>query len=372
MYQERTAVANIAGSIDLDPGCRLEGQEIGFFDDFKEKRRREGRPQVLWGWKRDLVIDGKRHPESRTVYFSADLGRVGNNIIIDRAYFFLDTRADGREIENLRGQVGDARNLDGHPMSIRNWEERRYPGYGRLRMEVGTATEYDKRTIKRRLKGKPRLSIAEPKLVEPFSTHDISEFAPLVLCVGSGLSAESGLPLLGAIHGLFEVDNIQTGELVFGEKDGLPSRLVRDVNGEFDRFCKFTVEAVKAKPSESHWLLADLYKKEIIRQVFTDNMDDLMAKVGLPYTETRLSIFPDRFPAEFDPEAKALLVIGVAVDRRDVIKQARYEGLKIISVNPVFGVAPHSRNMDYLREGDIFFKEEANVALPKIISSSGF
>jgi hypothetical protein len=77
-------------------------------------------------------------------------------------------------------------------------------------------------------------------------------------------------------------------------------------------------------------------------------------------------------PVEFDPEAKALLVVGVAVDRRDVIKQARRKGLKIIAINPVFGVAPHSRNMDYLCKGDIFFRREAGKALPKIISASGF
>ena len=92
----------------------------------------------------------------------------------------------------------------------------------------------------------------------------------------------------------------------------------------------------------------------------------------MPYVRTRLSIFPDRFPAHFNQDVNSLLVVGVAVDRRDVIKQARAAGLKIIAINPVFEVAPHSRNMDYLKGGDIFYQRTAQEALPKIVSASGF
>ena len=134
--------------------------------------------------------------------------------------------------------------------------------------------------------------------------------------------------------------------------------------GEFD--------AIKAQPSDSHKIIAGLYQKGIVRQVFTDNMDDILEKVNVPYTRTRQGIFPYRYPVEFDSDARSLLVIGVAVDRRDVIKQARARGLKIIAINPVYGVAPHSRNMDYLSHGDIFFREKACEALPKIIEASGF
>ncbi len=101
-------------------------------------------------------------------------------------------------------------------------------------------------------------------------------------------------------------------------------------------------------------------------------MDNILDKVNVAYTKTRQGIFPDRYTVKFDENVKALLIVGVAVDRRDVIKQARAAGLKIISINPVFGVAPHSRNMDYLTRGDLFFRERACEALPKIISASRF
>lgn len=351
----------------------LEPNEREFFLEVAQKRKIEGKPQVLWGWKRDRVVDRVRYPESRTVYFSADLDlNDKGELFIKRPYFFLDTRAKTDEIEFLKNKTGRGKKAGPYDIQVTSWRENRHPGYSRLHIEVGRATEYDKKTISRRLKGKPRLSIDPPRLVSETQDYDTSKYAPFALCVGSGLSAESGLPLLGEIHNIFEVDNGETEKLVFGGEDGLPERIVENAKGEFRGFCQFTVDAIKAKPSKTHHALAELYKKGVIRQIFTDNMDDLLRKINIPYTQTRLSIFPDRYPVEFNPEVKTLLVIGVAVDRRDVIKQARRKGLKIIAINPVFGVAPHSRNMDYLCKGDIFFRREASEALPKIISASGF
>lgn len=350
----------------------LNSFEAKFFRKFEKERALEGKPQVLWGWKRDMIIDRVRYPESRTVYFSADLElNDSNQLYIKRPFFFLDTRAKREEIDRLR-DVADVKKLNGYSVAISSWLEEKYTDYWRFRLEIGKPTDYDKKTLKRRLKGKPRSSIPKPKLVEEATEYNLSKYAPFALCAGSGLSAESNLPLLGEIHNLFEVDNKNTGKLIFGAEDGLPERLIDDVDNEFKKFCQFSVKVIKAVPSQSHYLLADLYRKGTIRQIFTDNMDDLFTKVDIPYTTTRLSIFPDRYPVKFDEKVKALLVVGVAVDRRDVIKQARYKGLKIIALNPVFDVAPHSRNMDYLCHGDIFFRKETHQALPEIIKASGF
>jgi hypothetical protein len=347
----------------------LTQEEIGFFNLLKQRREKEIRPMVLWGWKRDEVIDGTRQPESRTVYFSADLELNGSQVEISRAYFFLETRAKVREIEILAENLKAVKDAD---CTITISSDPEYDDYSKLRLVVGSPTVYDTLSVKRRLKGKPRLTIPKPRLVPVETNYNLSKYAPFALCVGSGLSAESGLPLLGSIHNMFEVDNMETGSLVFGAQDKLPQRIALSPYSEFIKFCEFTMDAIKAKPSQSHFQIADLYKRGVIRQVFTDNMDDILGKVDIQYTETRLSIFPDRYPVEFDKNVKALLVVGVAVDRRDVIKQARHKGLKIIAINPVFGVAPHSRNMDYLCKGDIFYRETAKEALSKIIKDSGF
>lgn len=350
----------------------LSNDEVVHFHRLKERALRDGKPMVLWGWKRDKIAGGAHAPESRTVYFSADLSEEGGKVGIERAFFFLETRAKREEIEVLEKHVGAKRSISRYQMDVSTSDTPSYSGYAKLRMRVGEPSRYDLATIERRRKGKPRISIPSPRLVAECGNYDLSSFAPFVLCVGSGLSSESGLPLLGEIHNLFEVDNMATGELVFGASDTLPARIVANVDWEFASFCQFTIDAVKAEPSDSHRMIADLYQKGIVRQVFTDNMDDIFKKVNVPYTRTRLSIFPDRFPVAFDSGVKSLLVIGVAVDRRDVIKQGRAAGLNIIAINPVFGVAPHSRNMDYLCRGDIFFRQRAREALPKIAEASGF
>lgn len=349
----------------------LEKNDTSFFIDMFKNKKSEYRPHVLWGWKRDLIVNKKQYPESRTVYFSADLSLNKNHLSIGRVYFFLETRANNKDIDLIKKDIGTKRKLGDYNMKVSVWNDKKYPSYSRLRIEIGNATEYDNKTIERRLKGKPRFSISPPKIASEHKDYNILDYKPFAVCCGSGLSSESGLPLLGEIHNLFEVDNRETGQLIFGKDDKLPYRLVKNVDEEFKKFCQFSVDAIKAKPSKSHYVIADLYKKGIVKQVFTDNMDDLLVKLNIPYIQTRLSIFPDKFPVKFDPKVKSLLVIGVAVDRRQVIKQARAKGLKIIVVNPVMGVAPHSRNMDYMRNDDIFFKETADDFFSKFVSAAG-
>ncbi len=343
----------------------LSKSETAHFNQLKERSAQEGKPMVLWGWKRDRVVGGQRQPESRTVYFSADLEEQHGQIDITRAFFVLETRATGVDITALYAQIANKKEVD-------VWEDTNHPVYWRLRMSVGDPTDYDIKTVNRRLKGKPKITISPPKLVPESYDYDISRLAPFALVAGSGLSSESGLPLLGTIHNLFEVDNFAGGELIFGAADNLPRRVSQNPEHEFREFCQFTIDAIRAQPSESHRLIADLYNKGIIRQVFTDNMDDILDKVNVPYIRTRQGIFPDKYPAEFEPKVRSLLVVGIAVDRRQVIRQARAAGLRIIVVNPILGVAPHSRNMDYMRRGDIFFKLKACEALPEITSASRF
>lgn len=346
---------------------KLKADELRFYRSVVKSRFEKGKPFVLWGWKRDKVVGGRRYPESRTVYFSADFGVKGDLIFIKRAYFFLETRAKESEIFQISAKIGKSRNLRGYKLKVQEWQDVKYKGYRRLRMEIGEPSEYDRSTVERRLRGKPRLRIELPRVIAKTEDYDVGKYAPLALYCGSGLSSESGLPLLGTIHEIFEVDNLKRGELIFGARDQLPGRVVGDLQGQFKKFCQFSIDSIRARPSSSHLLLADLYRKGIVKQVFSDNVDDILKKVGVPFTQTRLSIFPDRFAVKFDPKVRALMVIGIAVDRRDVIKQARRKGLKIISINPLYGVAPYSRNMDYLCSGDIFYKGKAKDVLPKII-----
>ncbi|MDO8657198.1 MAG: hypothetical protein Q7K55_00550 [Candidatus Levybacteria bacterium] len=325
-------------------------------------------PDVLWGWKRDLVINGKKYPESRTVYFSADflIDPKKEALSIQRAFLYLNTRAKQEEIHHLKNILGKSRKIGGYDLMVHLKKEKKHPGFARLIFGLGTPIDYDVKTIRRLNKRKPRLKIDPPKLISESKDYNISKYAPFALCLGSGLSSESGLPLLGAIHKIFEVDDLKSKEFIFGAKDKLPGKIVKNLELEFKNFCWFNVDALEAKPSDSHEIIKKLWEKGLVKQIFTDNLDHVLKKVDVQYTQTRLSIFPDRFKAKFDPGVKSLLIIGIAVDRREVIKQARRKGLKIIAINPVMDVAPNSRNIDYLYKGDIFFKGKAGEVLPKI------
>ena len=54
-----------------------------------------------------------------------------------------------------------------------------------------------------------------------------------------------------------------------------------------------------------------------------------------------------------------LIVVGVAADRRQIIRQARMTRLDVIVVNPCEKVSPNVTHLDYLRPRDVFFKWEA-------------
>lgn len=345
---------------------KLSPEEVSFFKIFAYEKKNEGAPQVLWGWKRDLVENQKVYPYSRVIYFAADLDLDKNDtLFIKSAYFFLSSRAKDDEIASLARAIGKG-NLGDYSLQVDVSKDKTYTEFSRITITLGTPTNYDKKTVERLLGRRPRIVINPPHIIPEWQFFDLTSFAPFALCVGSGLSTESGLPLLGEIHDVFDVDDFTANEFIFGAKDPMPSKLAKDVNREFAKFCQFTVDAIFAQPSSSHKIIADLYRKGIVKQVFTDNMDNILQKVDLPFTQTRISIFPDRFPVKFDHRVKSLLVVGVSVDRRDVIKQARLAGKTIIAINPVLGVAPHSRNIDYLAKRDLFFRGRAEEILPKI------
>src|SRR3990170_586647 len=128
----------------------LTADEADFFRRISKQKKEEGRPLVLWGWKRDKVVDGVRYPESRTVYFSADLGLRRDRLLIKRAYFFLETRAKEQDIVLLQRQVGESRELDGFALRAGSWSDALHRGYRRLRLEIGSPTAYDRTTVLRR------------------------------------------------------------------------------------------------------------------------------------------------------------------------------------------------------------------------------
>lgn len=203
----------------------------------------------------------------------------------------------------------------------------------------------------------------------PLSLERAAEFLPADIYVGSGLSYEAGLPTLCDMHLAFGVDNEACTQFAVGEEDMLPPRLASDFAAAIGSFCAVHVGALRAAPTPAMKIIAELKQAGLIRRVFTDNVDNMLAKVGVPFERTRGSgVFNEVYPATFD--SRRLIVVGVAADRRSLVKQARRQGLEIVTVNPCEKVAPMVRHLDYIRPDDPFFRVSADVFFRQLAASA--
>src|SRR5690349_10469691 len=132
----------------INDSWSLTPDEVIHFNNLENRAKQDGKPMVLWGWKRDKIVNGIRMPESRTIYFSADLKENQGQVEISRAFFFLETKALASEIEILKSQAPEAEVIS----------DKKDPLYKKLKLIVGNPTQFDLRTVIRRLKGKPRIS----------------------------------------------------------------------------------------------------------------------------------------------------------------------------------------------------------------------
>ena len=96
----------------------------------------------------------------------------------------------------------------------------------------------------------------------------------------------------------------------------------------------------------------------------------MVARCGVGYDRVRGSgVFNERHEVDFG--SPRLIVVGVAADRRQIIRQARARGLDVIVVNPCKKVSPNVTQLDYLRFNDIFFKCEAQQFFGDVLGRHG-
>src|SRR4051794_6714106 len=114
------------------------------------------------------------------------------------------------------------------------------------------------------------------------------------------------------------------------------------------------MSALEARPTPAMRVIAQLHANGLIGDVYTDNVDNLFAKTGVPFIRTRGSgVLNER--CHVDLPSPNLIVVGVAADRREVVAQARSKRRRVTVVNPCAKVAPHVRHLTYLRERDGFY-----------------
>lgn len=324
---------------------------------------------IVWGWKRDAESPRL----SRLVYFGARhvASPAGTRLV--NPFFFYAHWGSPRDlapvIDRLPPRTGDG--LLAETTSIEVLKPA--PATTLLRIISGRPAREDLERLGKLASRQPDHPLPTPPRVPSQDIFDLRRhrITRFDLLAGSGLSYESGLPMLKEVHDLFWVDDGDAG-FCLGARDQLPRLLLGDMEGTFRGFAGWHIQAARARPSQAHECLSRLRDAGLLGRVFTDNIDRLFAAAGIPdYVPVRGSgVVNEIFPAEFDPDSDGLLVVGVSADRRGIIGQARRRGLKLVVINPYVPVSPGARNLDYLRDGDVYFRLTASEALPRIVADT--
>lgn len=307
--------------------------------------------EVVWGWKRDV---GK---QNRLVYFSGTLTCDTGYVRLARYFFFFRTKIAGdpdsliTDITRARKRFADR--WDPTDLSIQRGRE-----LTTIEFRFGWPTTIDRDRVQRLKLRRPRIRIMAPKFPPVAFSIPPDALWPADLYVGSGVSYEAGLPTLCDMHEIFCVDNEAQDGFTVGTTDPLPRRLSDEGPGRLVDFCKVHTMALCAEPTMAMRIIAGLAAAGHVRRIFTDNVDNLLCKTGVPCERVRGSgVFNERHEVTF--ASPRLIVVGVAADRRQIIRQARAAGLDVIVVNPCKKVSPNVTHLEYLRPDDLFFKWEA-------------
>ncbi|GEM_PF-5093073 len=311
--------------------------------------------QILWGWKRDSGM------QSRTVYFSGVLKSSPQGVLLCDSFFYYRHRTKSvdavRLIVALRQAIQLLKKIGvyGRPCITQDQSA----SLTTINFNFGVGKPADVDRVSRLILRRRRIRIDPGHRPDASVALDALHHAPYDLYAGSGLSYEAGLPTLCQVHDFFCVDNHATREFTYGISDQLPRWIAEDPDRVLKTFCELHLKALHAFPTRAQRIIAQLHRSRQIGKVFSDNVDNMFAKVGLPFERTRGSgVFNERYPAVF--ENGALLVVGVAADRRQIIQQARGKGMKIIVVDSCAKVSHGVQHLNYMRRGDMFIRTTAD------------
>jgi len=214
---------------------------------------------------------------------------------------------------------------------------------------------------------------------EPTYADDLSgllDHLPFQVEVGCGTSIEAGIPPLHYLHEVYRVtsrtDNSLTQSHAFTmtpEADTFVREMLLDAPAKAESLTRMFAECFTAQPTPAHQALKALHDAGVlVGPVITHNFDVLSARAGLP------EVFVRRYDQKIPPvplldEAKALLVVGLHADRREVQRRAREKGMKIFFVDPE-GLMENGEFKEYpiegARAGDVVVRQEATPALGRL------
>ncbi|MEV5508802.1 hypothetical protein [Streptomyces orinoci] len=196
---------------------------------------------------------------------------------------------------------------------------------------------------------------------------------PVVVEAGCGTSIEAGIPPLHWLHEVYRVTARAGNDLTQGyaftlapASDILVQEVLTDTERKVDDMVSMFRTLFLAQPTRAHRALKALHDAgHMVGPVATHNFDRLFARAGLP--EAFMRRYDQRTPhMPFPDGARALLVIGLHADRREVQSRARQRGLQVFYLDTE-GVTENGVHKQYLiegaREGDVVVRSEATPAL---------
>lgn len=321
--------------------------------------------QILWGWKRDEGYS------SRLVFYAGRMVRRGHAVGVTDQHLLYVHRTTADVAAELAATLEAAHDeieatLGALAVTVRPAAD----GHAVVEARAGAAdarVEELTRGLRRR---RPRRSIAAVPVLEPAPLDGLESLLPADLYIGSGVSYEAGLPTLCEMHDAFCVDDSSGTRFAQGRDDRLPAALAAAPRSAVARFCQVHTGALTAEPTPAMRRIAELHAAGLVGQIYTDNVDNLIAKTGVPFVRTRGSgVLNER--CEVALPSPRLIVVGVAADRRQVVAQARAKRRQLIVVNPCERVAPHVRHLTYLTHRDVFFKTRAHAFFGQLAHDPG-
>lgn len=189
----------------------------------------------------------------------------------------------------------------------------------------------------------------------------LKNFLPAQIEMGCGPSIEAKIPPLYDMHETYKVQNHLSKEFYFADEDTVMQQIIENPQKMYKKFSRVPLACLHAKHTKAYKIFNKAYKSNFfIGEVYNNNFDRLVKRFDIP--ETILRIFDkDKYLPKitFEKEAKSLICFGTHADRREVQKQAREQGLKVIFVDPE-GFATKNGFVPYPLEGpkneDIIYK----------------
>ena len=165
---------------------------------------------------------------------------------------------------------------------------------------------------------------------------EIKKYLPAQIEMGCGPSINAKIEPLYKMHEMYKVQRHETGKFYWGKDDNLMERLILDPQKTIEEFSSTPINCIKAKHTQGYKIFNELYKKGyFVGTVYNNNFDRLVKRFDIPEVILRTyqkDIYIQKI--DFDKRAKSLICMGAHADRRQVEKQAREHGLKVIYIDP--------------------------------------